>query len=184
VESLLRRWLITLLNEVLRFKHSRKYATSVPTAHLSLILHWTNGWFCVRCSRVKLKFRQKIRLVSAPLILDVFRATGRGVAVLPPFSTSVLNPPTNTNTHTHTPHIHTHTHTPHTYIHTYTHTHTLPAVYLFFDEGRECGELFLRLLIYFWTWTQLGCSEGKVSGTGGFRAEFSISFGLLPCVYS
>ena len=48
----------------------------------------------------------------------------------------------------------------------HTHTHTQPAVYLFFDDGRECGEIFPRLLIYFWTWTQLGSSEGKVSGTG------------------
>jgi hypothetical protein len=144
VESLLRRWLITLFNELLRFKPSRKYATSVPTAHLSLILHWTKGKVYVRCSRVKLKFRQKIRLVSAPLILvNVFRAAGRGVAfLLPPFSTSAL---------------HTHTHT---------HTHIASCLFIFFDDGRECGEIFPRLLIYFWTWAQLGSSEGKVSGTG------------------
>jgi len=30
-------------NEVLRFKPNRKNATSLPTAHVSLILHWTNG---------------------------------------------------------------------------------------------------------------------------------------------
>ena len=125
MESFLRRWLITLLKEVLRFKPSRKYATSVPTAHLSLILHWTNGKFYVRCNRVKLKFRQKIRLVSASLILDVFRATGRGVAVLPPFSTSAL-------------HTHTHTHT-HTHIHTYTHTHCLQFIY-FLTTGVSVGK--------------------------------------------
>jgi len=97
VESLLRRWLITLCNEVLRFQPNRKYAASAPTAHLSLILHWTNGKDYVRCSRVKLKFLQKIWLVSASLILvNVFRAAGRGVAVLPPFSTSALHK----NTHT------------------------------------------------------------------------------------
>jgi hypothetical protein len=129
VGSLLRRWLITFFNEVLPFKPSRKYAASLPTALLSLILHWTNGWFYVSCSHVKLKFRQKIRLVSAPLILvNVIHAAGRGVALLLPHSaTSAL--------------------------HTHTHTHTHAAYCLFFDDGRECGEIFPTLLIYFWTWT-------------------------------
>ena len=46
------------------------------------------------------------------------------------------------------------------------HTHIDCCLFIFFDDGRECGEIFPRLLIYFWTWTQLGSSEGKVSGTG------------------
>jgi hypothetical protein len=70
---------------------------------------------------VKLKFRQKIMLVSAPLILvNVFPATGRVVAVLPPFSTSASHTQTHTQTHTH--------------------THTLPAVY-FLTTGVSVGNL-------------------------------------------
>jgi hypothetical protein len=72
----------------------------------------------------KWKFRQTLRLVSAPLILlNVSWATWRGVAVL--FS-SLL------------------------YIR-FAHIHKLPTIYLFFDEADECGEVFPTLLIYFWT---------------------------------
>ena len=48
-----------------------------------------------------------------------------------------------------------------------THAHTQSLLFIYFlTTGVSVGEIFPRLLIYFWTWTKLGSCERKVSGTG------------------